>query len=114
MFGNYENGGITAQFGNKGKQGCGLQFVVYDKNAESDGEINAIRYEARFWKERAAEAFRHLVCPDLDGDACVDDARLPGRIGELIGGAMDFYTDTASGRKRAWWWEQIRGRLRRS
>jgi hypothetical protein len=106
-------GGYTVQFGQKGKQGCGAQVVIYDKNAQSGGEVNAVRYEARFFKERAAEAFRSLVCPDFEGDACVDDARLPGRIGALVGGSIDFFEETKSGRKRAAWWEAIRGKLRR-
>jgi len=102
--------GRSVYFGKRGKEGCGAQFVVYDKSGESGGALEGVRFEARFFKERAEKAFA-LLCADSGpfGDGGVELDALAKALGELIGGAIEFY-DAKGGIPK--WWSEIRGFLR--
>ncbi len=92
-----------------GEREGGRVVCVYDKAAESDGEINAVRYEARFFKAHADAVWDKLL-------GVYTGAELVRRIGELVAGSIDFYQDRAlhvERRRRAPFWETIRGWLRR-
>jgi hypothetical protein len=109
--------GTSAYFGERGKWGSGCQFVIYDKFVESAGALDAIRYEVRFYKAKAVAAFDHIVYDNdpFGGEITLDPDELSRRIGELIGGAIDFHEDSdehVKRRVRAPFWETIRGLLR--
>ena len=62
-------------------------LVNYDKSAESDGEIDANRLEARFKRKWAKSAFKILV------DACASDKDFHQSLVELVCGTIDFYEE---------------------
>lgn len=100
--------GDSHDFGRRGKDGGGTFVQVYDKNLESDGAINAIRVEARFFKEKAEAVFKLLcICPDMEW--------WRRKLGELVGGAIDFRErgeETHLDRMaRLDWWERFVGAL---
>ncbi|GAI24620.1 unnamed protein product, partial [marine sediment metagenome] len=70
-------------FGKRGPNGSGLYLRIYDKNLESKGEKNCIRFEAEFTKERADKVF------DVLSQATSIDA-LATLCGALIGGSIKF------------------------
>ena len=72
-------------FGTRGQNGSGKFLRIYDKTLESDGEIDAIRYEVEFSQDRAKAVFLALSSPllDLNGFA--------GCLGGYVGGAIIFY-----------------------
>lgn len=99
--------GDTAYFGRRGGDGSGKYLRIYDKKLESDGAIDAIRYEVELSGERAAEAFRWLA-------ACKSAEAFRLVLGGLIGGAIDFRErDRASSDRhvdrvpRLTWWEKL-------
>jgi len=118
-------GGGTVYFGKRGREGCGAMLAIYDKFIESDGENDAVRWEARFSKEKAQTAWAYILGMDsLPEPGVVPEVPASEivlrRLGELVGGVVDFWeaegTDMsdrhASRRERAPWWETIRGWLR--
>ena len=84
---NDTDGGVTAYFGRAGKSGSLASLKVYDKNAESGGEINACRWEARFDKEKADNAVRML----LRGNP--GELEFGQRLLSLVFGVCDFVDD---------------------
>lgn len=112
-----EGGGHSIYFGKRGKEGCGAQFVVYDKGVRIGSPDPLVRFEVRLFKERAEAGLSHVVGGvdpwSCEGFDLTVDA-LAGRLGELVAGAVDFYaTDSRGARVVAPWWETIRGSLRR-
>jgi DNA relaxase NicK len=97
--------GDMVTFGNKGKDGSGKYMRIYDKNLESGGLIDAIRYECVFAKERADEALQLL-------SRSVDVDRYAQLIARMVAGAIDFL-HRADGEThldrcaRLEWWERI-------
>lgn len=95
-------------FGARGKTGSGKYMRAYDKNLESDGSKNAIRYEIEFTKEHAAKAF------DLLSQMGSNES-FTQLLGELVVGAITFVKRTGEkniGRlKRYRFWERITKRL---
>lgn len=66
------------------KKGWVKQLEVYDKGLESKGEKNAIRWEAKFAKDKADKVFRALAgtCGNLDAFALL--------CGSIVVGSIDF------------------------
>jgi len=99
--------GDTLYFGRRGKNGSGKYVRIYDKNLESKGEKNCIRYETEFSKERAAAVVLELAkSSDSDSMAIV--------IGSLIGGSISFIDRRALGKdknvsraKLLPWWQEV-------
>lgn len=56
--------GDSHTFGMRGKLGSGRSVQFYDKTLESKGRIDAVRMEARFYKEHAHLAFSQLAFGD--------------------------------------------------
>jgi len=82
-----ENDGLlynAVTFGRRGCKGSGKYLRVYDKNLESNGESNCIRWECEFSQEKAQEVFTWLVgaSGNLDVFATL--------CGSLIGGCINF------------------------
>jgi len=82
-----ENGGLTydaVTFGRRGSAGSGKYLRVYDKNLESDGEENCIRWEVEFTERYAEKVFNILSGADgyleVFAVAC----------GALVGGCIKF------------------------
>lgn len=75
--------GDSRTFGRGGKAGSGKYLIVYDKALESDGKLDCIRWELRFYKEAA-----DLVCQALA--ECDDDVEFRRKVGRCLGGAIDF------------------------
>lgn len=104
--------GDTLNFGSRGKSGSGKFMRIYDKFLESDGLIDAIRYEAVFYKERADEAFQRLAC-------CASVTDYATLIARMIGGAVTFLDRGQPGDVETHldrcpllpWWERILRRL---
>ncbi len=70
-------------FGRRGQNGCGKYLRVYDKDLESKGEKNCIRWEIEFTKKRADLVFQKL-CETRSIDAFAT------LCGALIGGSINF------------------------
>jgi hypothetical protein len=47
----------TVYMGRRGSSGSGCYYRIYDKNIQSDGEVNAIRYEAEFSGDKVGTVF---------------------------------------------------------
>ncbi len=75
--------GDSVTFGKRGKLGSGKQVCIYDKNLESAGRTNAVRIEARFFKDRAA-----IVGEVLASSLTLESFQR--KVCETIGGAIDF------------------------
>lgn len=71
-------------FGRRGKKGSGKYLRIYDKNLESKGEFNCVRWECEFTQGKAQKVFAALAGVDsnLDVFATV--------CGALIGGCVTF------------------------
>ena len=101
--------GDSRTFGRTGRDGSGCYLIVYDKlletRAKGEPEIDAIRHEARFYADKAVEAFALLAsAPTLDA------FRLA--LGGLVGGCIDYVErDGAHGHldrmRRLRWWDRI-------
>jgi len=108
--------GEGVYFGRRGSQGNGLQLVCYDKSAESMGEVDSIRWEARFSDAKAEQVWSSMIgVKDPDGDWCgepVDYAAMMRQLGAYVGGSIQFWEDVDRSIP-APFWERIRACLRR-
>jgi hypothetical protein len=103
--------GVTGDmvcFGRRGREGSGKYLRVYDKALESNGEIDAIRWENEYSGDRAI-AFFNLVA-----DTGNDPARLGSAITGSIAGSIDFlkrserpHEKNLSRLERYDWWQSI-------
>lgn len=107
-----KNGGMTydaVSFGRRGSSGSGKYLRVYDKNLESKGKENCIRWEVEFTQHYAEQVFKILAGADGNLDvyaiAC----------GAIIGGCIKFVHrngDKNITRLELYdWWESIVSRL---
>jgi len=81
-----KGGWLTADvlsFGRRGKKGSGRYLRIYDKDLESNGENQAIRYELETSDFKAQTWFRLLV-------RAKDEAELSQIIGGAVVGSIDF------------------------
>ncbi len=70
-------------FGRRGQNGAGKYLRVYDKNLESDGKKNCIRWECEFSKKRAHKVFDKLSqVTSVEAFATL--------CGSLVAGSIDF------------------------
>jgi DNA relaxase NicK len=97
--------GNQASFGRRGGNGSGKYVRFYDKKLESDGLIDAIRFECEFSAEGANLIFDDLCEADTDDAMC-------GIIARRLGGAIDFVDRAGSHGHRARqdrlsWWQRI-------
>ena len=101
---NGESKGFTCCFGNRGKNGGGKYLRCYNKEKESKGEINSIRWEVEFSKDKANAIFFKLAMSN-------DIQEFADKIAAYIGGSIDFIERSDSGRcnpiDRLAFWEQI-------
>jgi hypothetical protein len=84
--------GRGVYFGKTGKSGSGRQLVIYDKNLESEGRINALRWELRLFKDQAFDHFYSVMECIAFEDAFIE------RIFQLVAGSIDFRIRKASGK----------------
>jgi hypothetical protein len=95
----------TAQLGLR--DSADVFIRIYDKKMESDGEIDAIRYEAELHDRAGLKAFKNLA-------AAVDLADMQRVLGEIIVTHLDFrkreeVSERNSNRAdRVEWWEKVR------
>jgi len=103
-----ENGGVTydaVTFGRRGSAGSGKYLRVYDKNLESKGEENCIRFEQEYSQHYAEKVFKILAGTggNLECFAIC--------CGALIGGSIKFVHrngDKNIDRLELYdWWEEI-------
>jgi hypothetical protein len=94
-------------FGSRGKNGSGRFLRCYDKNLESLGEIDSVRWEVEFSKQKANLAFRKIIeMRDLE--------TFGGMIGALIGGSINFVNRKGKNLERMEildWWQVIQNIL---
>lgn len=95
--------GDSIYFGTRGKDGSGKFLRCYGKDLESDGEVDAVRWEVEFSKERANAVFFELAMS-------ADVTEFASKLAMFIGGAIDFIE--RSGKRsdpidRLAFWEQI-------
>jgi len=103
-----DNGGMTydaVSFGRRGSAGSGKYLRVYDKNLESKGEENCIRWEIENTQGHAVQVFNIL-----SGCNCNVDV-FAIACGAMIGGCMKFVHRTGDKnitRLNLYdWWEEI-------
>lgn len=75
----------TIMFGRRGASGSGVYVRVYDKNIESEGEINAIRYEAEFSGNKVERVFGHLLDSPVTSNESISET-----IAGLVLGSIDY------------------------
>ena len=95
--------GDSIYFGTRGKNGAGKYLRCYGKDLESDGEVDAVRWEVEFSKERANAVFFELAMSS-------DVTEFASKLAMFIGGAIDFieYNGKRSDPiDRLAFWEQI-------
>lgn len=107
-----QNSGIiydAVTFGRRGSFGSGKYLRIYDKNIESKGKHDCIRWECEFSQHRAEKVFKMLagVSGDIECFATI--------CGALIGGCVGFVHRTGdknlSRLEPYEWWERIKERL---
>jgi hypothetical protein len=95
--------GDMVTWGTRGQNGSGSYLRYYRKDLESDGEIQAYRWEVEFSKQKAQEAlFQLSQCPDLQSFSAL--------LGALVGGSIDFVRRKDKNLDRATrleWWAEI-------
>jgi hypothetical protein len=95
--------GQTLILGKRGQNGSGWLLRCYDKGAESDGRIQAIRWEGEASGVRAKCVFEHLAT------AANVEAFTSG-IGQFLGGSVDFLERVSPNLDRCprlEWWQRI-------
>lgn len=101
--GESEDDGATCYLGLRGKKGSGKFLRTYDKTGESDGAVDAVRWEIEFTKERAREVFDQLA-----NSGTAREFEL--RCGKFLGGCVDFVNRTSKHLdrcERLGWWAAI-------
>ncbi len=104
--GHYADNEDMMTFGRRGNIGSGSYLRVYDKTAESDGVIDAIRWELELSNKKAKKFFSRISAGY--GDILIFETH----IREVIGGCIDF-RDKSVGDKnlgrcpRYSFWERI-------
>lgn len=101
-FGDDKRKGHTVEFGRRGGSGSGRFVRIYDKSAESQGEIDAIRVECEMSGQVAASAWQII---GILGDRRDDEhAQF---LHSLLAGSIDFIERTDKNLERcerlAWW-----------
>ena len=103
--------GDSRTFGRRGANGSGVYYRVYDKQLESRGEVDCVRWEVEFSGPRARVAGRMLA-------DCEDVGQLVKLCGELVGGHIDFrerLNEThVDRRRRLGWWQTFLERIGRA
>lgn len=113
-----ESGGWCFTFGypSKGQNAPDKQLVIYDKAPESDGEIDAIRIEARYRDERSQEVFERFcsIPVDFTKDSLGIEAyeqMLSSLLASIVCGSISFVDKTsgawASRCKMLDWWQDF-------
>lgn len=77
------------RFGRRGQQGSGKYLRTYDKNLESKGEKNCIRWELELTKDKAHKVFTQLAETSGDIEAFAT------LCGAVVGGSIKFVHRTA-------------------
>jgi hypothetical protein len=103
--------GDTAYFGRRGNEGSGRCVRVYEKSVESEGEIDAVRWEVEFADGCAAKAFEYLATASGDAD-------FVSRLAALVTGSIDFRekdkgygNGTLDSMPQAEWWRKLVERI---
>ena len=77
-------------FGRRGSFGSGKYLRIYDKEKESEGQNDAIRYEAELCDDKAKIFFNGIVEAFGSGDC----EKMLSFIGQTVGGCIDFIRRT--------------------
>lgn len=96
--------GSTCYLGTRGAEGSGKYLRIYNKNLESNGEFNCIRWELELTQKRSFEVFGILARSENIEQMIVS-------IGSLVAGCVSFI-DRSSGARASRcevldWWRQI-------
>jgi len=75
----------TLYLGRRGASGSGCYFRIYDKNIESKGETNAIRYEAEYSGDKAEQVLGFILDSDVTRTESYGDT-----ITGLVFGCLDY------------------------
>ena len=70
------------RFGRRGSAGCGKSMRVYDKNLESKGERDCVRWELELCQERSRKCWQALMHTSIEDT--------PKLLGMVVGGSIDF------------------------
>lgn len=105
-----KTGGVTVQFGKRGRGGGLVSVICYDKDKESGGVRDCFRVEACFQKEKANE-LQNVLASVGSGE------EIAPWLGKAVCGAICFYEERvqANGTKYraiASWWKEVMERLR--
>ncbi len=95
--------GSTIYFGRRGKKGSGAFIRVYDKTAESGGEVDAIRWEVEFTGDKAA------TVGELLGE-CETAEQFLAMLGSLVVGVISFIERSDKNLKRCrryYFWQEF-------
>lgn len=97
--------GQTIYIGSRGDNGGGRYLRVYRKDLESDGAIDAVRWEAEFSEAKADAVFKLI-------SACEYPESLTKTAGKILGGCVDFVQrhnreKNLSRLERYPWWDHI-------
>lgn len=99
--------GHSVLLGKRGQNGGGKYMRVYDKSLESKGEVNCIRWEVEYSKEKA-----QAVCFALAQQDTIE--KFGVLVGAFVGGAVDFLVRKDKHLDRATrldWWQGVRDLL---
>jgi hypothetical protein len=101
--------GDTAYFGTRGGDGKGVYVRFYDKTLESEGKVDAIRFEAELSGQFSRMFFGELAAKE-------SGAEMVAYLGRLMGGAINFRDGSgAHGHldrmPRLSWWQAFVDRL---
>jgi hypothetical protein len=101
-----ESKGFTTYLGKRGDNGSGRLGRIYDKRCESQGDVDAVRWEVEWSKLKAPKVFDDLAaCRNVDDLATI--------VALHIGGAFDFpIRDGGKGHlyrcdRHDWWVELV-------
>jgi DNA relaxase NicK len=81
--------GSTCYLGRRGGRGSGKFLRVYDKEQESEGAIDAVRWECEFSGKHSREVFTRLA-------ACKTAFEFVRTVGASLGGCVDFVERTSA------------------
>lgn len=107
-----DTGGGGVYIGKKGKDGGGVEHCIYDKSAQTGGELDCVRWETRFWRKKAPDVWAYLNPRHLEEDVPLDPWVFAERIASLVGGGLEFWQDAdhthLDRRQHAPWWAGLR------
>jgi DNA relaxase NicK len=102
--------GDAVVLGRRGKQGAGKYLRVYDKNLETLGQRDCVRWEVEFSDKRARAVMHRLTMAE-------GVEEFGALCGSLVGGSVEFYDRAGSQERhlerlqRVEWWQRLLDRI---